>query len=331
MVVCKSRPDIDIKEAIGQYEFSVVPRSLFAAGDGTMLHCSAKSALMTILVKLGGELEQRPTTGPRNSVHERMDVEPSSQLRVAVVDAMAELQSLDKPDAIKDCLQLAEHFSSRITRKYQSSDEVRLIFDRYDLPSSLKTGTRVKRKAGQDPVYYRITNSTHIAKVRMRRLLSHTKTKNELTSYLAEKFIEHAEKTKLRVVVAWGCRCRATHQDVDHLQSYQEEADTNMLLHALDATANGATELFIHSPDTDVLVLYLRRYPELCEKTSFVTGTGDNHRVIELDPIASALGSAKLAALPAFHALSGADNTGSFSGKGKLACWKAFTVWTLEP
>ncbi|KAK3750704.1 hypothetical protein QZH41_005744 [Actinostola sp. cb2023] len=264
-----------------------------------MLHCSAKSALMTILVKLGGELElQRPTTGPRNSVHERMDVEPSSQLRVAVVDAMAELQSLDKPepDAIKDYLQLAEHFSS----------------------------TRVKRQAGQDPVHYRITNSTHIAKVRMRRLLSHTKTKNELTSYLAEKFIGHAEKTKLRVVVAWGCTCRATHQDVDHLQSYQEEADTKMLLHALDATANGATELFIHSPDTDVLVLSLRRYPELCEKTSFVTGTGDNHRVIELDPIASALGSAKLAALPAFHALSGADSTGSFSGKGKLACWKAF-------
>ena len=30
----------------------------------------------------------------------------------------------------------------------------------------------------------------------------------------------------------------------------------------------------------------------------------------------------KTAALPAFHAISGADNTGSFSGKGKLAWWK---------
>ena len=56
-----------------------------------------------------------------------------------------------------------------------------------------------------------------------------------------------------------------------------------MLLHvALDATANGATKLFIHSPDTDVLVLSLRRYPELCVNTSFVTGTGDNRPVIEL-------------------------------------------------
>ena len=51
MVICNSRPEIDIKEAVGVYKFSVVPRSMFAA-DGTMLHCSAKSALMTIIEKL---------------------------------------------------------------------------------------------------------------------------------------------------------------------------------------------------------------------------------------------------------------------------------------
>ena len=42
MMVAKSRPEIDIIEAIGQHEFSVVPRSLFA-NDGTMFHCSMKS------------------------------------------------------------------------------------------------------------------------------------------------------------------------------------------------------------------------------------------------------------------------------------------------
>ena len=42
-------------------------------------------------------------------------------------------------------------------------------------------------------------------------------------------------------------------------------------------------------------------------------------------PIFQSLCLAKAAALPAFHALSGADNTGSFSGKGKLACWKVFS------
>ena len=158
----------------------------------------------------------------------------------------------------------------------------------------------------------------------MRKLLPHSKTKKELSSYLAEKFLDHAMKSNLRAVVAWGCQCRATHQNVNYLQSDQEEADTKMLLHAMDATTNGATELYIHSPDTDVLVLSLRRYPELCVKTSCVTGTGDNHRVIDFAPITRALGRANLAVLTEFRALSGADNTGNFSGKGKLSCCKAF-------
>ena len=57
----------------------------------------------------------------------------------------------------------------------------------------------------------------------------------------------------------------------------------------------------------------------MCE-TSFVFATGDNHRVIGLGPIASVLGSVKLAALPAFHA----DITGNFSVKGKLLFSETF-------
>ena len=48
MMVCKTWPEIDIKETVGQYEFSIVPRSLFAV-LGTMLHYSSKSNLMNIL------------------------------------------------------------------------------------------------------------------------------------------------------------------------------------------------------------------------------------------------------------------------------------------
>lgn len=62
----------------------------------------------------------------------------------------------------------------------------------------------------------------------------------------------------------------------------------------------------------------------LSENTLFVTGRGQHHRIIELKPIVETLGPEKIGTLPAFHALSGADNTGSFSGKGKLLCWKIF-------
>ena len=242
MMVCKSRPEIDIKETVGQYEFSIVPRSLFVA-DGTMLHCASKSNLMSILEKLNDNRNNRRVAGPNED-----------QMKVAIVDGMAEVQSLDKPEWIRNCAQLAEHFSNRVIQTHTGSNEVRLIFDRYDLPFSLKAATRVRRQGSQAPVYYHITDTTHIAKVPMKRLLSQTKTKMELTIYLGQKIKEYAHRSGRQLVVAWGSVCKATHKDVAHLQSNQEEADTKTILHALDATANGATQLQIHSPDTGVLL-----------------------------------------------------------------------------
>ena len=55
-----------------------------------------------------------------------------------------------------------------------------------------------------------------------------------------------------------------------------------------------------------------------------MTGRGHRHRKILLRSIAAAIGPARTVALPGFHAWSGADVTGSFVGKGKPKCWKAF-------
>ena len=156
----------------------------------------------------------------------------------------------------------------------------------------------------------------------MKKLLAHSKTKGKLTTFLVKNVKDNANGRQ--VVVAWGTECEATQRDVRHLRSTQEEADTKIILHALDASAQGATELSIYSPETDVLVLALRRYPDLCSNSCFVTGTGSSRRVINLKSIADALGPTKTAALPAFHALTGADVTGSFSGKGKATCWDEF-------
>ncbi|CAH3043013.1 unnamed protein product [Porites lobata] len=317
MVICKSRPEIDIKEAVGVYEFSVVPRSMFAA-DGNMLHCSAKSALMSILEKLPSNrsVEQaEPTDQLANA---------DGEIKVSIVDGMAEVQALEKPDWIKTCSDLADHFTVTIFHKYRDADEVRVIFDRYDVPLSLKTATREFRQGGLEPISYKITDTTQISKVPMKRLLAHVSTKDELTQYLASKTLEKGRQNGLHVVVAWSSKCRATHKDMAYLDSDQEEADTKILLHAVDATASGAKSIKIFSPDTDVFVLALRRYPELCADTSFVTGRGQRHRNIQLRPIVRALGAARTAALPGFHAWSGADVTGNFAFKGKLQCWKAF-------
>ena len=79
--------------------------------------------------------------------------------------------------------------------------------------------------------------------------------------------------------MAYGCDSKGTNRDVSYLKSDQEETATKIVLHALDATANGATETRIHSSDTDVFILALRRYPDLCQNTVFVTGKGDTYLV----------------------------------------------------
>ena len=86
----------------------------------------------------------------------------------------------------------------------------------------------------------------------------------QLTEYLARKAlaIDHAEIIEKRLVAAWETACEATHKNVEPL-----EVDTNILLHAVDPAAHGATEITIHSPETDVFILSLRRYPELCCET----------------------------------------------------------------
>ena len=60
--------------------------------------------------------------------------------------------------------------------------------------------------------------------------------------------------------------------DKAYMSSEQEEADTKLLLHAKDAVDCGATNIHIFSPDTDVLILVIRHYPESCLDTNFVTG-----------------------------------------------------------
>ena len=108
---------------------------------------------MHILEKLEGESNSGVTS---ETSTENADV----QGKVAIVDTMAEVQLLDKPDWIKTLKDLAEHFSNRLFSKYDDTQEIRLIFDRYDVQSSLKSATPTRKQGSEDPVYYCITDST---------------------------------------------------------------------------------------------------------------------------------------------------------------------------
>ena len=71
-------------------------------------------------------------------------------------------------------------------------------------------------------------------------------------------------------------------------------------------------QLVFFTPDTHVLVLAVAHDDKLCTSISMVSGT------VDIEPIWRALGKKKAQALPIFHALTGADNIGKFSGIGKI-------------
>ena len=98
--------------------------------------------------------------------------------------------------------------------------------------------------------------------------------------------------------------------------SSHEEADTLMMVHALELAEDGEDVDFF-SQDTDWMVLILKRMEKLCSNAQFVTGSTENKRKIALQPIYDHLGTRRAHALQGFHSITGSDTTGRIKGVGK--------------
>jgi len=129
---------------------------------------------------------------------------------------------------------------------------------------------------GEEASQYKIGDNTDITNVSLKKLLSHIRTKDALTHYLAHKLLINAQRTGKKFLVAWRAQSVATHFDIDFLSSTQEEADTTIILHSINARERRATRLLIFAQDIDDLVLTVRRYPRLPNNTIFVPHL-DNH------------------------------------------------------
>ena len=108
-----------------------------------------------------------------------------------------------------------------------------------------------------------------------------------------------------------------------------EEADTRLMVHALDATSRGHRRIRIRSNDTDVVVLAISVVSILQADEVWVThGSGKNVQNIPVHAVATSLGRDKASTLPIFHALTGCDTVSFFNGRGKRTAWD---VWGVFP
>lgn len=103
--------------------------------------------------------------------------------------------------------------------------------------------------------------------------------------------------------------------------SFQEEADTRIILHCLHIATQSSDDssIIVRSPDTDVFMLLLRFASQVTMPLCMDTGTGDKRRLINVKSIAQELGPSWCSALLGLHAYTGCDSTSAFVRKGKLA------------
>jgi hypothetical protein len=322
LIIARSTRDVDLEDVIGNYEFSITNRTLMTA-TGSVHPTLDKSEVIAFLENMPDQDAENMGTAEL-SAHES-DHGPAASNKCLIVDGMAVVQELMAVRSFENCLDLSNAYVKLINAKACNYHVSRVVFDNYSITESLKETTRERRRGGKKaPVGYQVNDSTKI-KDRNTFLGSNT-TKDSLTLYLAQKLIDNAQVDIIT----------ATHKDVMSNRSgditpgvsSQEEADTLMIFHAVEAAKAGYI-IHIYSQDTDVLLAALRRVPLLGEDAAMVMGTSDKRRLVMLKPIYNALGENKARALCKWHALTGCDTTGHIRGKSKIACLKAFL--TADP
>jgi len=140
MILARSSRDINEKEAIGNHEFILTPRALFAP-DGTILPCLDKSKLIHLLAKLAPAETPHEDQQPEDG----MDTTPDAPSRkIALVDGMVLLQKMAaKPATVVTVKHLSECFNDRLMSLTRDYDEIILVFDTYK-DDSLKNATKIQ-------------------------------------------------------------------------------------------------------------------------------------------------------------------------------------------
>ena len=146
----------------------------------------------------------------------------------------------------------------------------RVIFDNYAKPHSLKDTLRYGANKTSDII---IDDKTAIDSI-----LSSRKTKDRLTLYLAKKLFNNSNE-RIVTVTREGVRSNNNEVNPTTPVSTQEEADTLMIIHAVEIVQTGFSVDFF-SQDTDWLVLLLRRHDILGSLPRMLTGHKDLRRLI---------------------------------------------------
>ncbi|MCG7875887.1 MAG: hypothetical protein N0C90_06120 [Candidatus Thiodiazotropha endolucinida] len=174
--------------------------------------------------------------------------------------------------------------TSKLSNNGNSVAQLHIVFDRY-LKDSIKGQTRQKRIAACQGNIHRVRPDIRIP-ANWKQFLGNEENKTSLAEYYCSYMCDNnALLTVDQTLTSSGGQGEETvyadHtsvSDLPDLRSNQEEADTRIIMHAVEAARKGAETIVVSSPDTDVLVLLLHHRTQIeAECIYFLTGRAGMH------------------------------------------------------
>jgi len=220
------------------------------------------------------------------------------------------------------------------------ADTIIEVFDRYDVPNSVKDAERSRRGAGLQYKEYEVIAGRGVPQ--WKRFLSVGKTMTNLMEFLADFIGENAPdqfkwNQKIYLAGVGGRKVIVLPEQgaryVDHIDCNQEEADKKIIFYALLAdqifeSTHQKGQIIVKSPDTDVVDLCVHYFSkfrstnEMWIQTGIVTATTDLRRFIAVHEICHNISQKLQTVLPAIYDYTGCDSTSAFFCKGKSTVLK---------
>ncbi|WAR24223.1 P52K-like protein [Mya arenaria] len=210
-----------------KHELSPVPLSL--AKVGGIMNPTAKSDLLAVL-----------TTDSAVFVQEEL---PVATLKTAIViDGHAMIQALGKPDGCVTFGEYADVFVQCVLRYFNTTTHrIDVAFDRYIGKSSIKASARSKRSGNRRPIRRMITGPDVPLPQSLDTFLAMDENKADIARFLSENLATRADSLPRDQELVTGggyqnvLKATSNRREVPQLSSNQEEADTRIIIHALDA------------------------------------------------------------------------------------------------
>ena len=240
-----------------------------------------------------------------------------------LIDGQALVFSLGRSKEFVNFGQIADNFISSILQQGYLHDRIDVVFDRYR-EKSIKNNTRNRRTLKHRPIRKHIDSRCVILPQDWQNYMASSDNKSDYADFLSREIKSKAQYEK-KVVTSGGFKeelevwASCDNIDISKLSSTQEEADTRLILHAINSNYN---YIVVSSRDTDVLVLLISHFHRMnCTELWMKCGTQKQPKYIPIHDIVSKMSPNALKALIPFHTLTGCDTTSFLAQHTKWSAW----------